>query len=59
MSSTHLRQRFEQIYRAPGDPGALGGAERLYKRAKELNVPEVTRAAVAEYLHGQQAYTLH
>ena len=55
----HLRQRLEKIYHKPGDPGALGGAERLYRRAKELNVPGVTRAAVGDFLHGQQAYTLH
>ena len=59
MSSWQLRQLLEQISRTPGDSGALGGAERLYRRAKELNVPEVTRAAVADYLHGQQAYTLY
>ena len=59
MSSGQLRQRLEQIYRTPKDPGALGGAERLYKRAKELNVPGVMIAAFADYLHGQQAYTLH
>ena len=59
MSSTQLRQRLEKIYRTQGDPGALVGAERLYKRAKELNVPGVTRAAVGDFLHGQQAYTLH
>ena len=59
MNSTQLSHRLEQIYRTPGDPGALGGAERLYRRAKDLNVPGVTRAAVADYLHGQQAYTLH
>ena len=59
MSNTQLKQRFEHIYRTPGDRGALGGAERLYRRAKELNVFGVTRAAVADYLHGQQAYTLH
>ena len=55
----NISQRLEKIYRTPGDPGAFGGAERLYRRAKELNVPGVTRAAVADFLHGQQAYTLH
>ena len=59
MSSMHLRQRLEKIYHTPKDLGALGGAERLYKRAKKLNVPGVTRAAVAKFQHGQQAYTLH
>ena len=59
MSNPQLRQRLEKIYRTPADPGLLGGAERLYKRAKELNVPGVARAAVDDYLHGHQAYTLH
>ena len=59
MSSTRLTQQLEKIYRTPGDPGSLGGAERLYKRAKELNVPGVTRVAVGDFLQGQQAYTLH
>ena len=49
----------DKIYRTPGDPGSLGGAERLFKRAKKLKVRGVTRASVAEYLRGQQAYTLH
>ena len=55
----HLRQRLEKIYHTPGNPGALGEAERLYTRAKKLNVLGLTRAAVAKFLHGQQAYTLH
>ena len=49
----------DKIYRTPGDPGSLGGAERLFKRAKGLKVRGVTRASVAEYLRGHQAYTLH
>ena len=49
----------DNIYRTPADQGSLGGAERLFKRAKELKVRGVTRASVAEYLRGQQAYTLH
>ena len=49
----------DKIYSTPDDPGSLGGAERLFKRAKELRVRGVTRASVAEYLRGQQAYTLH
>ena len=59
MSSTQLTQRLEKIFRTPEDPGALGGAERLYRRAIELNVPGVIRTAFADYLHGQQAYKLH
>ena len=54
-----LKQKLDRIYHAPSDPGALGGEERLFKRAKRLNVPGVTRTAIADYLHGQQAYTLH
>ena len=48
-----------EIYHSPGDPGSLGGAERLFRRAKELHIPGVTRQSVREYLKGEQAYTLH
>ena len=37
----------------------MGGVDRLLRRAKELNVPNITRQAVVEFLKGEQAYTLH
>ena len=37
----------------------MGGVERLYSRAKQLNVPGSTRQTVQEYLQSEQAYTLH
>ena len=43
----------KRIYHNPQDPGSLGG------RAKQLQVPRVSRQDVVEYLRGEQAYTLH
>ena len=47
------------IYHDPKDSGSLGGVERLLRRAKQLNVPGVTRQNVEEYLRSEQAYTLY
>ena len=58
-SDKQLKQRLDRIYHAPSDPEALGGAERLLERARERNIPGVSRTAIADYLHGQQAYSLH
>ena len=34
MSST-----LDKIYHTPGDPGSLGGVDRLLRRAQQLKVP--------------------
>ena len=47
------------IYHNPQDPVSLGGIDRLLRRAKQLQVPRVSRQYVVEYLRGEQAYTLH
>ena len=49
----------KQIYHDPQNPGSLGGADRLYRRAKELHIPNVTRQSIQKYLKTEQAYTLH
>ena len=46
------------IYYAAGDPGSLGGAERLLKRAHEIGLP-VTREDVTKFLASQLTYTVH
>ena len=48
-----------KIYNDSKDPGSLGGVERLLQRAKQLQVPGVTRKTFQEYLKSEQAYTLH
>jgi len=53
-----LFKQLNNIYYAAGDPGSLGGSERLFKRAKELGLP-VTRRVVNAYLHEQLSYSLH
>ena len=52
-------EALKRIYHDPGDPGSLGGVERLLRRANELHVPGVNRQAVEEFLRGEYAYTLH
>ncbi|TAK97480.1 MAG: hypothetical protein EPO08_21245, partial [Rhodospirillaceae bacterium] len=47
------------IYHDPSDPGSLGGVERLLRRAKQVKVSGVNREAVENFLHAEQAYTLH
>ena len=54
-----VEEQLRRIYRDPSDPGSLGGVDRLLRRAKELNVPNVTRQSVIQFLKGEQAYTLH
>ena len=48
-----------KIYHNPKDPGSLGGVERLLRRARQLNVPGVSRKTIQNYLWSVQAYTLH
>ena len=54
-----MDQALERLYTDAGDSGSYGGIERLYRRAKEAKVPNVSRRAVKEFLSRQQAYTLH
>jgi hypothetical protein len=47
-----------RLYYDPRQVGAYGGLERFYRRVKALR-PAVRRERVAEWLSGQDAYTLH
>ena len=49
----------KQIYHDPKDPGSLGCADRLYRQAKDLHIPNVTRQSIQKYLKTEQAYILH
>ena len=53
-----IEKQLHNLYYAPGDPGSLGGAERLYRRAKEIGIP-VTRHSVKTFLSKQLAYSIH
>ena len=55
----YLHRKLAGIYYNPRDPGSLGGAERLYKRAKHLGIKGATRAIVKRFLSCESAYTLH
>ena len=48
-----------KIYNNLKNPGSLGSVKRLLRRARQINVPGVTRKTVQEYLRSEQAYTLH
>ena len=54
-----IQAALEKIYLNPNEPGSLGGLEALFRRAQQLKVPGLTRAAVARFLSGVSAYTLH
>ena len=51
-------EALSKIYHDPKNTRVLGGVERLLQRAKQLNVVDVTRKTVQEYLNREQAYTL-
>lgn len=54
-----MTSSLDKIYHTPGDPGSLGGVNRLLKRAQQLKVPGASKKTVESYLKSQQAYTLH
>jgi len=54
-----MSKSLDKIYHTPGDPGSLGGVNRLLTRALQLKVPGASRKSVETYLQSQQAYTLH
>ena len=58
-SQTKLNKALAKIYLNPDNPGALGGAEPLYRRAHELGHKGASRRAVRHYLADEASYTLH
>ena len=48
-----------KIYHNPKDSDSLNKVERLLKRARQLNIPGVSRQTVLKYLWSEQAYTLY
>ena len=48
-----------KIYHNPKDYGSLGDVEQLFRRARPLHFPGVTRQTVQDYLKSKQAYTRH
>lgn len=57
-TTDRVEKQLHNLYYAAGDPGSYGGAERLFKRAKELDIP-VNRRTVNNYLAKQLAYSIH
>lgn len=53
-----LEKQLHNLYYAAGDPGSYGGVERLYTRARELDIP-VTRQLVERFLSKQLPYSIH
>ena len=54
-----LNEELAKIYLNPEDPGSLGGAERLYRRARALGIKGITRTSVRQYLRDEPSYSLH
>ena len=48
-----------KIYHNLKNPGSLGGVGRLFRRARQLHFPGVTRQTVQDYLKSEQAFTLY
>ena len=57
-SDNAINKQLGNLYYAAGDPGSYGGVERLYARAKELNMP-IDRDRVRRFLTEQVTYELH
>ena len=55
---TTWSEKLSKLYYSPDQPGAYGGFDRFYARAKRLH-PGLSRPVVADWLSGQDAYTLH
>ena len=53
-----INRQLANLYYAAGDPGSYGGVERLYVRARDLNIP-VNRERVRRFLTEQVTYQLH
>ena len=49
----------KKLYYDAQDPGSYGGVEKLYRRAKEAGIRNITRAKVRQFLTDQQSYSLH
>ena len=54
-----MEDSLKKLYYSAEDTGSYGGLERLYRRAVEAQVPDITRDAVRDFLSRQRAYTLH
>ncbi len=53
-----MENLLRSIYYNPASPAGLGGIDKLYKKAKEIN-PIVRRKDVKAFLKGSRVYTLH
>jgi transposase InsO family protein len=53
-----IDKQLANLYYAPGDPASYGGVDRLYERARDLNLP-VDRHRVRKFLTEQVTYELH
>lgn len=53
------QQNLEKLYHDPSDAGSFGGVERLFRRATELKLPNISRKTVSNFLNGEQSYSLH
>lgn len=49
----------KEIYLDPADPGSFGGVDRLFRRAKKLKIPNISRELVKKFLASESSYTLH
>ena len=54
-----MEEQLKSLYYSADDTGSYGGVERLYRRAVEAKVSNISRNAVREFLSRQRAYTLH
>jgi transposase InsO family protein len=57
-SAKAIDNQLSNLYYAPGDPASYGGIERLYDRARDVNIP-ADRNRVRKFLSEQVAYELH
>ena len=59
MTDGSVDKQLASLYYSAGDPASYGGVERLYDRAVQLGIPNISRARVRKFLTKQVTYALH
>ena len=56
--SRTVKNVLKKIYYSPGNSGAFGGVNQLFKSARKL-IPKIDKKTVLHFLLSQDTYTLH
>ena len=59
MPKDQRNSELDDIYYKAGDPGSYGGIRRLFTRAREIGLRNISQNKIRKYLSNQHAYSLH